>query len=151
MLTSAEVQAINMQNLQSLQMQQQAAYSSGMPYGYGAQAHNLPSNGFSYSGNSTGYGTSNQIGQGMVNSAQGVFRGASFAATGLSAAAGYRLGGAGGALRAGLATGGLLGGAGLAFGGHAFSNLSEGAGELASGPQTLGADFRRGGAQSRSG
>ena len=152
MISSYEVNSLQASQIQAIQAQQAYSLAQGQPYGYnGFSGHNLPGGGFNYSGNATGYNTGNSIGQGAVNSAQGVFKGASFAATGLSAAAGYRLGGAGGALRAGLATGGLLGGAGLAFGGHAFSNLSEGAGELASTQQTLGANFQFGNAQSRTG
>ena len=151
MMTSAEVQAINMQNLQALQMQQQATYQSGMPYGYGAQAHNLPSNGFSYSGNSTGYGTSNQIGQGVVNSAQGVFRGASYGITGAAAAIGYRASGLSGALKGGLAAGGALGGLGFAAGGHVFGNLAEGSNDQQAIFNTLGQGNQFGNAQSRTG
>ena len=151
MMTSAEVQAINMQNLQALQMQQQATYQSGMPFGYGAQGHNLPSNGFSFSGNSTGYGTSNQIGQGVVNSAQGVFKGASYGITGAAAAIGYRASGLSGALKGGLAAGGALGGLGFAAGGHVFGSLTEGANEQQSIFNTLGQGNQFGNAQSRTG
>lgn len=152
MISSYEVNSLQASQISALQAQQSYTLAQNQPYGFnGFSGHNLPSGGFSFNGSATGYSTGNSIGQGAVNSAQGVFKGASYATTGLAAATGYRLGGTGGALRAGLAAGGVLGGIGFAAGGHVFGNMSEGASELASTQQTLGANFQFGNAGSRTG
>lgn len=152
MISSFEVQQAMAQQAQMMQQSQQMGLAGGMPMGYQQMAgHNLPNAGFSFAGNATGFGLGNQVGQGAVNSAQGVFKGASYGITALGAAAGYKMGGGIGALRGGLMAGGPLLGAGMMAGGHVFGNMNEGAQELNMTQQNLGQNFQFGNAQSRTG